>query len=69
MTVNLRINQIKNRNQLRIYEFHISKNHHSSLGWFIWTQHIYLDPVGLLAQLEERCTGVAKVMGSNPVEA
>ena len=28
-----------------------------------------LDPVGLLAQLEERCTGVAEVLGSNPVGA
>ena len=26
-------------------------------------------PVGLLAQLVERCTGIAKVMGSNPVQA
>ena len=26
-------------------------------------------PVGLLAQLVERCTGIAKVMGSNPVRA
>ena len=25
--------------------------------------------VGLLAQLVERCTGIAKVMGSNPVKA
>ena len=26
-------------------------------------------PVGLLAQLVERCTGIAEVMGSNPVRA
>ena len=26
-------------------------------------------PVGLLAQLVERCTGIAEVMGSNPVQA
>ena len=26
-------------------------------------------PVGLLAQLVERCTGIAAVMGSNPVQA
>ena len=26
-------------------------------------------PVDLLAQLVERCTGIAKVMGSNPVRA
>ena len=32
---------------------------HSSLGWFIWTQHIVQLTVGLLAQLVERCTGIA----------
>ena len=26
-------------------------------------------PVGLLAQLVERCTGIAEVMGSNPIQA
>ena len=26
-------------------------------------------PVGLLAQLVERCTGIAEVKGSNPVQA
>ena len=26
-------------------------------------------PVGLLAQLVERCTSIAEVMGSNPVQA
>ena len=26
-------------------------------------------PVGLLAQLVEHCTGIAEVMGSNPVQA
>ena len=44
-------------------------NHHSSLGWFIWTQHIDQLPVGLLAQLVECYTGIAEVMGSNPVRA
>ena len=34
-----------------------------------WTQHMDQLPVGLLAQLVERCTGSAKVMGSNPVRA
>ena len=43
--------------------------HHSSLEWFIWTQHIDQLPVGLLAQLVERCTGIAEVIGSNPVRA
>ena len=36
---------------------------------FIWTQFIDQLPVGLLAQLVERCTGIAEVMGSNPVQA
>ena len=31
-----------------------------------WTSKL---PVGLLAQLVERCTGIAEVMGSNPVRA
>ena len=26
-------------------------------------------PVGLIAQLVEHCTGIAEVMGSNPVQA
>ena len=36
---------------------------------FIWTQFIDQLPVGLLAQLVERCTGIAEVMGSYPVRA
>ena len=36
---------------------------------FIWTQFIDQLPVGLLAQLVERCTGIAEVIGSNPVRA
>ena len=33
---------------------------------FIWTQFIDQLPVDLLAQLVERCTGIAEVMGSIP---
>ena len=33
---------------------------------FIWTQFIDQLPVSLLAQLVERCTGIAEVMGLNP---
>ena len=36
---------------------------------FIWAQFIDQLPVGLLAQLVERCTGIAQVMGSIPVPA
>ena len=32
-------------------------------------QRIYRRPIGLLAQLVERCTGIAEVMSSNPVRA
>ena len=42
----------------------------SFVTWmFIWTQFIDQLPVGLLAQLVEHCTGIAEVMGSNPVRA
>ena len=41
----------------------------TSLGWFIWTQHIDQLPVGLLAKLVERCTGIAEIMSSNPEQA
>ena len=36
---------------------------------FIWTQNIDQLPFGMLAQLVERCSGIAKVMGSNPERA
>ena len=39
-------------------KFSYIHNHYSSLGWFIWTQHNDQLPVGLLAQLVERCTGI-----------
>ena len=35
----------------------------------MWNQHIHQLAVGLLAELVERCTGVAEVMSSNPVQA
>ena len=39
-------------------------------GWnLMLTQHIDQLPVGLLAQLVERCTGIAEVMVSNYVRA
>ena len=40
-----------------------------SLITSIWNQHNDQLPVGLLAQLVEHCTGIAKVMGSNSVQA
>ena len=41
----------------------------SSFHGFITNQFNDLFPVGLLAQLVERCTGMAEVKGSNPVQA
>ena len=41
---------------------------YSSFGWFIWTQHNDQLPIGLLAQLVERCTSIAEFMGSNPIQ-
>ena len=39
---------------------------YSPLGGFIWSQPNDQLLVGLLAQFVERCTSIAKVMGSNP---
>ena len=52
---------------VQIYEFHASKIiiHHLD-GLFRPNTQL---PVGMLAQLVERCTGIAEVMGSNPVRA
>ena len=50
-------------------DFNIFLTIYSSLHGFIWNQHDDQLPVGSLAQLVERCTGIAKVMGSNPVRA
>ena len=61
--------------------FHIHVFIRSSNIWLSYihsrlftTSRVYLEPtdqlsVGLLAQLVERCTGIAEVMGSNPVQA
>ena len=54
---------------VQIYDFHIFTAVYSPLHGFIWNQHSDQLPVGLLAQLVERCTGIAEVMGSNPVQA
>ena len=54
---------------LYTYDFHIFTVIYSSLHGFIWNQHTDQLPVGLLAQLVEDCTGIAEVMGSNPLQA
>ena len=61
--INIQVNE-----EFRYMKIHIYLN--SSFTWmFICTQFIDQLPVGLLAQLVERCTGIAEVMGSNPVRA
>ena len=54
---------------IQMYDFHIFTVVYSPLHGFIWNQHNDQLSVGLLAQLVERCTGIAEVMGSNPVQA
>ena len=54
---------------VQIYDFHIFLAVYSSLHGFIWNQHKDQLPIGLLAYLVERCTGIAEVMGSNSVQA
>ena len=68
MTVNI--------NENHVHELQINKLwKRSSQYWtllidgFIWNQYNYQPPVDLLVQLVERCTGIAEVMGSNPVQA
>ena len=52
-----------------IYDFHIFISSSSSFHGFVTNQFNDLLPVGLLAQLVERCTGIAEVKGSNLVQA
>ena len=54
---------------VQIYDFHIFTAVFSPLHGFIWNQYNNQFQVALLAQLVERCTGIAEVMGSNSVEA
>ena len=53
----------------REYESDPRSNEHYLSSGFIWNQHSDQLPLGLLAQLIEHCTGIAEVMGSNPVLA
>ena len=54
---------------IHIYDFHIFMVIYSPLHGFIYDQHDDQLLVGWLAQLVEHFTGIAKVMGSNPVRA
>ena len=51
------------------YDFHIFMTLWSSFHGFIMNQFNNLLAVGLLAQLTERCTGIAKAKGSSLVQA
>ena len=53
----------------REYESDLRSNEHYLSSGFIWNQHSDQLPLGLLAELIEHCTGIAEVMGSNPVQA
>ena len=52
-----------------IHDFHVFTAIYSPLRGLFWNQHNDQLPVSLLAQLVEHCTGIAEVMGSNPVQA
>ena len=53
--------------QFKMYMFHIFTFIYSSFTGILRTHNKL--PVGLIAQLVEHCTGIAEVMGSNPVQA
>ena len=59
----------KSLSAVQVYDFHIFPAIYSPLHGFIWNQHSDQLLIGLLAHLVEHCTGIAEVMGSNPVQA
>ena len=54
---------------VHMYNFHIFTVIYLSIHGFIWYQRNDQLPVGSLALSVEHCTGITKVMGSNPVQA
>ena len=60
---------LKSLSAVQIYDFHTFTAVFSPLHGFIWNQYNNQSQVALLAQLVERCTGIAEVMGSNSVQA
>ena len=52
-----------------MYEFSYIHFHTHLLNGYITNSHNDQLPVGLIAQLVEHSTGIAEVMGSNPVQA
>ena len=54
---------VKILSAVQIYDFHIFTVVYSPLYGLIWNQHDNQLPIGLLAQMVERCTGIAEVTG------
>ena len=53
---------------VHVYDFHVITVIDSPLHGFIWNQNSNELSVGLLTQSVKHCTGIAEVMGSNPVQ-
>ena len=49
-----------------VFHIYIRIFHHLQL-WLMNSEHGQL-PAGMIAQLEEHCTGIAEVMGSNTIQ-
>ena len=64
-----RISYIHLFTAVQIYEFHISKIIIHHLDGLFGPNILTSSQLALLVQLVERCTGIAEVMGSNPVLA
>ena len=64
-----RISYIRLFTAVQIYEFHISKIIIHHLDGLFGPNILISSQLALLVQLVERCTGIAEVMGSNPVLA
>ena len=64
-----RISYIRLFTAVQIYEFHISKIIIHHLDGLFGPNILTSSQLALLVQLVERCTGIAEVMGSNPILA
>ena len=64
-----RISYIRLFTAVQIYEFHISKIIIHHLDGLFGPNILNSSQLALLVQLVERCTGIAEVMGSNPILA
>ena len=69
MDLAARISYFRFFTAVQIYEFHISKIIIHHLDGLFGPNILTSSQLALLVQLVERCTGIAEVMGSNPVRA